>query len=204
MASALDAVPRVEVKAAHDQTVKCDIEDEEELDDADAMLNVEDDDEGDYPPSVLEEEGAYTNQRANLHPAKASLIGREPEGEPEFNRGAAQPKPMPSKPKAEARGQRLLEQDDPPEDEKERQYSIGEEEGSLNISESNDDSLHEVKQVTTIPILKNNDKFKSKTAKEAPHDSAALGKFGQRGGKSSELVPFSQRVNLADPYNIAF
>ncbi len=39
-------------------------------------------------------------------------------------------------------------------------------EGSLNISESND-SMHELKKVTAIPILKNNDKFKM-NSKEAP------------------------------------
>jgi hypothetical protein len=78
----------------------------------------------------------------------------------------------------------VLEQDDPPEDDIEidvalpiagrhnrNNASIGEEEGSLNISESNDDSMHEIKKVTAIPILKNNDKFKSKSSKEAPRDS---------------------------------
>jgi hypothetical protein len=49
------------------------------------------------------------------------------------------------------------EQDDPPG---------SEDEGSLNISESND-SMHELKKVTAIPILKNNDKFKM-NSKEAP------------------------------------
>ncbi len=44
-------------------------------------------------------------------------------------------------------------------------HSQDEEEGCLNISESND-SLHELKKITAIPILKNNDKFKSKISKE--------------------------------------
>ena len=63
---------------------------------------------------------------------------------------------------------RQLEQDDPPEEEGEDDdinHSQEEEEGCLNISESND-SIHELKKVTAIPILKNNDKFKSKLSKE--------------------------------------
>ena len=90
------------------------------------------------------------------------------------------------------------EQDDPPEEQIEGSGS--DEEGSLNISESND-SLHELKKVTAIPILKNNDKFKmssGSSGKEAPLDSAALNRLNGR--KSSLIIPFSLRVNLSDPY----
>lgn len=72
---------------------------------------------------------------------------------------------------------------------------------SLNISESNDDSMHEIKKVTAIPILKNNDKFKSKLSKELPGESVS--KFATR-RKSGSLIPFSQRANLNDPYQISF
>jgi hypothetical protein len=43
-------------------------------------------------------------------------------------------------------------------------YNISHE-ASLNISETND-SVMEMKKVTTIPTLKNSDKFKSKVSKE--------------------------------------
>lgn len=71
----------------------------------------------------------------------------------------------------------------------------------MNISESNDDSMHEIKKVTAIPILKNNDKFKNKISKESnvPNDKGILNKFTNR-RKSSSIVPFSLRVNLSDPY----
>lgn len=81
---------------------------------------------------------------------------------------------------------------------------------SLNISESNDDeSMHEIKKVTAIPILKNNDKFKNKISKEnAPTHQDAMMKFSSvnhhHRRKSSSIIAFSQRVNLSDPYQIAF
>lgn len=77
----------------------------------------------------------------------------------------------------------IQEQDDPPADDEDLQQEEGdrgdgegdenkqsfeEEEGSLNISESND-SIHEMKKVTAIPILNNNDKFRSKMQKESGH-----------------------------------
>lgn len=43
-------------------------------------------------------------------------------------------------------------------------YNISHE-ASLNISETND-SIMEMKKVGAIPLLKNSDKFKSKTSKE--------------------------------------
>ena len=61
--------------------------------------------------------------------------------------------------------------------------------------------MHELKKVTAIPILKNNDKFKM-SGKEAPQDSSALNRFNKR--KSSNIISFSQRVNLTDPYQITF
>ena len=99
----------------------------------------------------------------------------------------------------------MLEQDDPPEEEGEDiNHSQEEEEGCLNISESND-SIHELKKVTAIPILKNNDKFKSKLSKEnqAPQDSAALSRH-PNASKYSSIIPFSQRVHLNDPFQISF
>jgi hypothetical protein len=64
--------------------------------------------------------------------------------------------------------------------------------------------MHETKKITAIPILKNNDKFKSKLSKEnnAPYDSAALNKFNSR-KKSGSIISFSMRVNLNDPYQIS-
>jgi len=85
------------------------------------------------------------------------------------------------------------EQDDPPEDNGGVNGGGSEDEGSLNISESND-SMHELKKVTAIPILKNNDKFKMSGSKEAPQDSSALNRFNRRNATS--LIAFSQRVNL--------
>ena len=75
----------------------------------------------------------------------------------------------------------MNEQDSPPDDEvdidpEEDHLSL---QASLNISES--DSILELKKV---PILKNNDKFRKQC--------------------SRHILPFAQRVNLADPYQIAF
>jgi hypothetical protein len=60
--------------------------------------------------------------------------------------------------------------------------------------------------VTAIPVLKNNDKFKSKLSKEnqAPLDSAALSRHPHSSKFNSSVIPFSQRVHLNDPYQIAF
>lgn len=81
----------------------------------------------------------------------------------------------------------------------------------MNISESNDDeddSMHEIKKVTAIPILKNNDKFKNKISKEQlvmdPASSNTNNRMFSIRRKSSSVIPFSQRVNLSDPYQIAF
>ena len=41
---------------------------------------------------------------------------------------------------------------------------------SLNISETND-SMMEMKKITTIPVLRNGEKFKSKTSKENSNGS---------------------------------
>ena len=48
--------------------------------------------------------------------------------------------------------------------------------------------MHELKKVTAIPVLKNNDKFKM-SSKEAPHDSSALNRFNKR--KASSIIAFS-------------
>jgi hypothetical protein len=68
--------------------------------------------------------------------------------------------------------------------------------------------MHEIKKVTAIPILKNNDKFKNKISKETSEGTTThLGKFSsvsQHRRKSSSIINFSQRVNLCDPYQIAF
>lgn len=61
-------------------------------------------------------------------------------------------------------------------------------EASLNISDGND-SMTEMKKVTAIPQIKNNDKFKNKINK----DNDGHGKFGNN-------MSFSQRVNSTDPY----
>ncbi len=50
-------------------------------------------------------------------------------------------------------------------------YNISHE-ASLNISETND-SILEMKKVGTIPLLKNSDKFKSKTSKENQLDDGS-------------------------------
>jgi hypothetical protein len=57
-------------------------------------------------------------------------------------------------------------------------YNISQE-ALLNISETND-SQAEMKAVTSIPILKNSDKFKSKTSKES-----------NKGGTVGEVMLFS-------------
>jgi hypothetical protein len=44
---------------------------------------------------------------------------------------------------------------------------------SLNISETND-SMMEMKKVTAIPVLKNSDKFKSKTSKEKENNGTGM------------------------------
>jgi hypothetical protein len=51
------------------------------------------------------------------------------------------------------------------EDEDEANYNISHE-ASVNISDDNE-SVHEMKKITTIPILKNNDKFSNKLGTEA-------------------------------------
>ena len=65
-------------------------------------------------------------------------------------------------------------------------------EASLNISDGND-SMTEMKKVTAIPLIKNNDKFKNKVNK----DSHGEGKFGTN-------LSFSQRISSTDPYQISF
>jgi len=65
------------VKAAHDQTVKNDDDDDE------AQIKFDDEDEENDPASVIDEEYEYANNRGNLHPPKA-MVDREPEMEPEF------------------------------------------------------------------------------------------------------------------------
>ena len=69
-------------------------------------------------------------------------------------------------------------------------------EASLNISETND-SMMEMKNVTAIPMLKNSDKFKSKTSKEKEILSTA------RRNLVAGKLPFSQRVLSSDPYQIS-
>lgn len=64
-------------------------------------------------------------------------------------------------------------------------------EASLNISETND-SMLEMKKVSAIPILKNSDKFKSKTSKE--------NEIADTAKKISQGLSFSQRVQSSDPY----
>lgn len=73
----------VDVKVAHDQTVR-----QEEIDDDDeAVLNIddEDDDDNNVHSGIIDEERAYTNRRGNLNPPKATMIDREPEREPELD-----------------------------------------------------------------------------------------------------------------------
>ncbi len=121
----------------HDQTVKGEEDDDEAF-----LMNVDDDEEIDRMQQDQSEENQYTNRRGNLNPPRqGQRIRGEPEREPSERK----------------------EQDDPPEDNNEMG---SDDEGSLNISESND-SMHELKKVTAIPILKNNDKFKM-NSKEAP------------------------------------
>ena len=159
-------------------------------------MHIEDDDDDD-PGNVMDED--YTNRRGNLSPPKA-LIDREPEMEPELAENPLKKKQYGSHPqKIGGTGNshnRVLEQDDPPEEDDDQQKPSYEEEGSLNISESND-SMHEIKKVTAIPILKNNDKFKNKISKETSlqSDPLAINKFNSR-RKSNSISPFSQRIVL--------
>jgi len=82
---------KVRVNAAHDQTVRCDEDDDE------GMLNIEDEEEEeeDVQESGIsgaqmrnmagDEERQYNNRRNQLNPPKAAvMIDREPEREPEL------------------------------------------------------------------------------------------------------------------------
>jgi len=69
-------------------------------------------------------------------------------------------------------------------------YNLSQE-GSLNISETND-SMLELKKVSAIPILKSNDQIKNKINKDKDSEKALV------------TLTFSQRVNSTDPYRISF
>ena len=51
--------------------------------------------------------------------------------------------------------------------------------------------MHEVKQVTAIPILKNNDKFKSKLSKDEDESGKRSTKMLKVVARSTTLIPFS-------------
>lgn len=57
-----------DIKAAHDQTVKCDMEDEDD------NMHIEDDDD---PASLVDEEKQYTNKRGNHSPKALMRIDHE-------------------------------------------------------------------------------------------------------------------------------
>ena len=63
----------------------------------------------------------------------------------------------------------------------------------MNVSETNE-SILEMKKITTIPVLKDIDKLTSKATKE---NSNLF-------NKNASQLPFSLRVGSSDPYVISF
>ncbi|CDW80262.1 serine [Stylonychia lemnae] len=182
---------QVGVVAAHNQTVRA--EDE-------SQMNV-DDDEG----AVIEEESVYTNRRGLNQPK--NLIEREPEREPDFSyREKMQGQKFQKSHKSNniiSGGNDCPEDDvdvDPEDEENGNQYNISND-GSLIISESNE-SILEMKKMTAIPILKNQDQFKSKISKENQQFDTKSSMY--HNNKKNQLLPFSQRVRLQDPFQISF
>lgn len=111
---------------------------------------------------VLDEESMISNRKANAATKTngRNLIDREPEKEPEFHkssRGARADKNKQDLPP-------LDEADADIDDEGNQQYNLSND-GSLIISESNE-SILEMKKMTSIPILKNQEQFKNKISKE--------------------------------------
>ena len=182
------------IGAAHNQTVR----------NEESVLNNLDDD-------VLDEE---SSRKVPLKPP-VSMIEREPEREPNsYQDGNV------SASKLENSGiglksiqggsnlpaqKRQQEQDFPPDEEvevedEEHQLDLSNDDASLIISESND-SIMEMKKMSAIPLLKNQDKFKSKLGKESQNFDTKFSSVNQR---KNIIIPISQRIKTQDPYALSF